>query len=175
MKHLGIRCWSLLQKTIYTIMKLIYKALNRELPEETFASFMQFVKFGLIGLSNTILFYVVYLPCLMIFRLLRVFTNIDYVVAQVLAFSFSVLWSFFWNNKVVFVLEKDEKRSLWKALIKTYLSYSFTGLFLNSILLIFWVRVCFISETIAPMANLIISVPLNFVINKYWAFRTDRM
>ena len=55
--------------------------------------------------------------------------------------------------------------------IKTYISYSFTGLFLNSILLILWVKICGISEFIAPVINLVVSVPLNFMINKFWAFK----
>jgi putative flippase GtrA len=61
---------------------------------------------------------------------------------------------------------------MWQALAKTYVSYSFTGLFLNSILLILWVKVLGISEYIAPIINLLVSVPLNFIINKFWAFKT---
>ena len=56
-------------------------------------------------------------------------------------------------------------------MIKTYISYSFTGLFLSSILLVLWVQVLGISEFIAPIINLLISVPLNFIINKFWAFK----
>jgi len=41
-------------------------------------------------------------------------------------------------------------------------------------LLIFWVKVLHISEFIAPILNLLISVPLNFVINKYWAFKSSK-
>lgn len=62
----------------------------------------------------------------------------------------------------VFELKNGEKRSIWKSLIKTYISYSFTGLFLSSILLVLWVQVLGISEFIAPIINLLISVPLNF-------------
>ena len=86
-------------------------------------------------------------------------------------FVLSVLWSFYWNNKKVFVLQEGEKRSMWQALLKTYISYSFTGLFLNSALLVLWIRVLGISEFIAPIINLLVSVPLNFIINKFWAFR----
>ena len=74
---------------------------------------------------------------------------------------------------MVFTLKEGEKRSVWKALIKTYISYSFTGLFINSALLIVWVKVMHISEFIAPVINLLISVPLNFIINKFWAFKAN--
>ena len=95
----------------------------------------------------------------------------DYLIAQIAAFVISVLWSFYWNSKMVFILEEGKERSVWKALIKTFIAYSFTGLFLNSILWLLWVRVFSISEFIAPLINLVVSVPLNFIINKFWAFR----
>lgn len=56
----------------------------------------------------------------------------DYLIATGIGFVLSVLWSFFWNNKFVFTVGEGEKRSVLKALLKTYVSYSFTGLFLNS-------------------------------------------
>lgn len=70
-------------------------------------------------------------------------------------------------------MKDGEHRSLLKSLLKTYVSYSFTGLFLNSILLVLWVQVFHINEFIAPIINLLVSVPLNFIINKYWAFKTN--
>lgn len=71
-------------------------------------------------------------------------------------------------------MEEGQNRNLFKALLKTYVSYSFTGLFLNSIFLILWVQIVGISEFIAAIINLLISVPLNFIINKFWAFRSDK-
>ena len=53
----------------------------------------------------------------------------DYLIAQLIGFVLSVLWSFYWNNKMVFVQEEGQQRVWWKALLKTYVSYSFTGLF----------------------------------------------
>ena len=60
-----------------------------------------------------------------------------------------------------------------KALVKTFISYSFTGLFLSSVLLVLWVQVMHISEFVAPIINLLVTVPLNFIINKLWAFKKD--
>jgi len=74
----------------------------------------------------------------------------------------------------VFELKNGENRSLWKSLLKTYVSYSFTGLFLNSVLLFLWVDVFHISEYIAPFINLFINVPINFLINKFWAFKKEK-
>lgn len=135
------------------------------------SAFMQFVKFGIVGLSNTIISYLLYVGSLLFFQYLGILPKADYLIAQIIAFVLSVLWSFYWNNKMVFVKEEGVERIWWKALLKTYVSYSFTGLFLNSILLILWVQVFHISEFLAPIINLVISVPLNFIINKFWAFK----
>lgn len=62
---------------------------------------------------------------------------------------------------------------MWKTLLKTYVSYSVTGLFLNSILLVLWVNIFSISEFIAPIINLLVSVPLNYIINKLWALKKE--
>ena len=63
-----------------------------------------------------------------------------------------------------------EQRSIWKALLKTYVSYGFTGIILNNILLVLWVRVIGINKMLAPIINLIINIPINFFMNKLWAF-----
>lgn len=97
----------------------------------------------------------------------------DYLIAQIIAFVLSVLWSFCWNNKYVFQKEESEDRNLLQALLKTYISYAFTSLFLNSVLSIVWVEVLHISKLIAPIINLLVSVPLNYVLNKFWAFRKN--
>ncbi len=135
---------------------------------------IQFVKFGIVGFSNTVISYVLYSGSLIVMRRLNIFQKNDYLWAQVLAFVLSVLWSFYWNNKMVFSAKEGEKRSWWRALIKTYISYSFTGLFLNSILLVLWVQIFHISEFIAPLINLLVSVPVNFLINKFWAFKSEK-
>jgi len=153
---------------------LLEKTAGYRIEEKTRTAIVQFVKFGIVGVSNTLLSYLLYSGSLILFRKLNWFPNTDYLAAQVIAFVLSVAWSFYWNNKYVFTVKEGESRSLLPALMKTYVSYSFTGLFLNSILLVLWVRLLGISEFIAPIINLLISVPLNFLINKFWAFRVKR-
>ena len=133
-------------------------------------TFIQFVKFGIVGLSNTIISYVIYVLGLALFQKICILPRIDYLVAQFMGFVISVLWSFYWNNKFVFA-EDAEKRNIFHALIKTYISYAFSGLFLNSILSVLWVEMFEWPKLIAPIINLTISVPLNFFMNKFWAFK----
>ena len=92
-----------------------------------------------------------------------------YTPANIIGFTVSVFNSYYWNNKYVF---KDEGgRVWWKTFIKTYISYAGTGIILSNILLYLWIDVLGISKVVAPLINLIITVPINFVVNKFWAYR----
>lgn len=163
---------NLTQKFIHFFLQIIEKVTQKEISNTTESALIQFVKFGIVGLSNTLISYVIYAVSLLLFQRFAIFGTNAYLVSQVLAFVISVAWSFYWNNKYVFTQNEGETRSIWRALLKTYISYSFTGLFLNTLLLVLWVQLLHISEFIAPIINLLVSVPLNFIINKFWAFRS---
>lgn len=133
-------------------------------------SFVQFVKFCIVGVSNTAVAY--FLNIAILIMLKDAEWRWDYIFANVSSFTISIFWSFFWNNKYVFKEKPDEQRNKWKALGKTFLSYGFTGYILSSILLFVLVDVFEISKYIAPLLTLIITVPVNFLLNKLWAFRS---
>lgn len=134
-------------------------------------SLLQFIKFGIVGVSNTIIGYLIYAGSLYLMRLFNIWPTIDIYIAQFLMFMLSVAWSFFWNNKFVFKKSHDSKRSIAVALLKTYLSYAFTSLLLSELLLLLWVKCFGINDYIAPVLSLIITVPLNFIIQKFWVFK----
>ena len=123
---------------------------------------IQFFKFGMVGVSNTLISYIVYV--------IGINLGLHYLVASVLGFVISVINAFYWNNRYVFK-DKEGKRSLWRAFVKTFLSYAGTGLILNNLLLIVEVDLLQWPEWIGPLVNLVITIPLNFLLNKLWAFR----
>ena len=133
--------------------------------------FLQFVKFGLVGVSNILLSYFINVGVLLLLASKDV--SWDYVVANIVAFALSVLWSFYWNNRFVFTQKQNETRNIWKALLKTYASYSVTGMVINNILSWLWIDILGVSKFIAPIINLLISVPLIFILNKFWAFKEE--
>lgn len=150
---------------------LLCNFLKISITEEKLQALIEFVKFGIIGLSNTVISYVIYVLALWGFQSVNLWPKTDYLIAQFIGFVLSVLWSFYWNNK--FVFKADEKKRNWfYSLLKTYVSYAFTGLFLNSVLSILWVEVLHWPKMIAPIVNLLMSVPLNFILNKFWAFKS---
>lgn len=127
------------------------------------ALFRQFVKFGIVGVTNTIISYVIYAA--------MVYAGCHYLVASVTSFVISVAWSFYWNNRMVFTMAKGETRSLWRSLVKTYMSYALTGLVLANVLLFLEIDILGLNAYIAPIINLVITVPINFYLNKNWAFK----
>ena len=133
-------------------------------------SLVQFIKFCIVGISNTAVAYILNIGIL--FLLKDAGWSWDYIFANVTSFTISIFWSFYWNSRYVFKEKPDEERNKWKALGKTFLSYGFTGYILNNILLFVLVDMFGVSKYIAPLITLIISVPVNFILNKLWAFNT---
>ena len=147
----------------------VFRLIRKEPEEKTVDGLVQFVKFGIVGLTNTAISYGLNVLVLKILQPYHL--SWDYVVANVVAFVLSVLWSFYWNNKYVFTKQEGESRSIWRTLLKTYVSYSFTGILLTNVLSWVLIDQLGVSKYVAPLINLVISVPLNFLINKLWAFK----
>lgn len=145
-------------------MKYILKKFGINNKEDLKKLIIQFIKFGIVGVSNTLISLAIYY--------VLVFVNCNYIVANTIGFIISVLNAYYWNNKYVFKA-KDKvktKKDTVKQLIKVYMSYGVTFI-LSTVLLYIMVDCLDISEYIAPIINLCITVPLNFVMNKLWAFK----
>lgn len=169
MKERGFQ--HIMNNFIRTIILKITRILKKDMNQDTIDSLTQFVMFGIVGVSNTVISYLINILILVLLRPLGLVW--DYVAGNIVAFLLSVLWSFYWNNRIVFIQGEGQQRNLWKALLKAYAAYGFTGIILNNILSWLWISVFHISKYIAPLINLVISVPLNFVINKLWTFKAE--
>lgn len=128
---------------------------------------IQFFKFAIVGATNTLISYIINVGVLL--ALSDLDWEFDYIVANIVAFILSVLWSFYWNNKFVFKA-KAQKKTIIKKLIKSYVAYGFTGIILNNVMSTIWIRIFGISRYIAPLLNLIVSVPVNYILQKLWVF-----
>lgn len=118
---------------------------------------MQFLKFGMVGVGNVAVYFLVcYFLLLM---------NVNYLLASTVAWAGSVLHAFFWNSRCVFSFHGV----WWKALLKTYISYS-ASLVVGLVLVFLLVEVVGISEMWAPWMTFVITVPLNYILNKFWTF-----
>ena len=123
----------------------------------------QFFKFGLVGLSNTAVSMAVY----------YLFLWLDpdwYMAGSILGTVLSIANAFFWNDLFVFSGNARDVKSVLKRLGKTYVSYGGTSALSTALL---WLEVTLfrVNKVIAPVVNLLITIPLNFIINKLWTFR----
>lgn len=137
---------------------------NKDLKEKKiYSTLIQFIKFGIVGISNTLISYCTYA--------VLVWLGVNFLLSNLIGFVVSVLNSFYWNSRYVFDLNNADTKQKLKALIKTFISYAGTGLVLSSAMLILCIDIVQLSKYIAPIINLIITVPVNFVVNKVWAFK----
>lgn len=163
--------WCIIEKLVFFFLNMIFKLIHKELTDEIFKAFMQFVRFGLVGVSNVVISYLVYAAALFVIQDTGLIVSFDYLVAQVISFLLSVLWSFYWNHKFVFNQGDNFMRNWFVSLLKAYASYAFTGLVLNGLLSMLLIELLHMNKFIAPVINLFICIPLNFILNKYWTFR----
>ena len=123
----------------------------------------QFIKFGIVGISNTVVSLGIY----------YVFLWKDphlYLVGTVLGTVLSIANAFYWNNRFVFKNNQKDIKSTVKRIAKTYVSYGCTSM-LSIVFLWLEVNLLLVSKNIAPLINLIITIPLNFLINKFWTYQ----
>ena len=123
------------------------------------AFILQFLKFGIVGLSNFLIHMSVYY--------ILVLVGVFYIISYIIAFILATINSFYWNRKFVF---KQTTGNKYKQLVKVFTVYSSTIL-LSTATLYVMVDIIGISELIAPILNIFITTPINFMLNKFWAFR----
>lgn len=129
-----------------------------------YAALLQFARFSLVGVSNTLLslgFYYLFLYAL----------GWHYQLANAVSFFLSVVNAYVWNSRFVFSTARDYgARQHMAAFGKSLLSYG--GAFLlNALLLWLLVDGLGISDGLAPVPALLITYPANYLLHKYWAFR----
>ena len=108
-------------------MQKLLALLGAKSKEEFLALLAQFIKFGLVGVSNTAVSMAVY----------YIFLWIDpglYMVGSILGTILSIANAFFWNDKFVFTGNANDWRSKLKRLGKTYVSYGGTSILSNVLL-----------------------------------------
>lgn len=140
------------------MIKLLAKLGAEDIPSYTIFT-KQFIKFAIVGISNTLLSLAIYYILVLI--------GVNYILSYVVAFALSVLNAYYWSRKYVF---KHSELNKVNQLARVYISYGFTFM-LSTGLLLLMVDVLRISELIAPLINLSVTMPLNYLLNKFWAFR----
>ena len=145
-------------------MKWLMNKLGVQNKTDFYKLLWQFFKFGLVGVSNTAV-------SLGIYYLVLWMNPELYMLGSVLGTILSIFNAFIWNDLFVFTGNPKDFKSVMKRLGKTYVSYGGTSALSTALL---WVEVelLFVSELYAPIINLVITIPLNYLINKFWTFKS---
>jgi len=123
----------------------------------------QFIKFGIVGLSNTLISLAVYELCIHL--------GVHYLLADPIGLVVSVVNAYYWNNRCVF---GDGQKKPFGHHVRMYFKSlaAYGGAFvMNLLLLMLWVEAAGIPQWLAPILNLAVTIPLNFLVNKYWTFK----
>lgn len=129
----------------------------------------QFIKFGIVGISNTLISLSVTYGFIFLSHEIKLAIDENWLIftSSFVGFIVSVLNSYYWNNKYVF--QKTNAGNL-KPLLKSYICYGTTWMLSYFLTFIFADLMC-ISIILVPILSLIITIPLNFLMNKFWAFK----
>lgn len=120
----------------------------------------QFFKFGIVGLINTILTYLIY-------SMLYKATSPTFAMA--IGYGITSIIGLTINQKWVFKANHD-----WMIVVKYYLTYLLT-----------WTLSILVTEvasnyfhviaSIIPLITLLVTTPTNFLLSKYWVFRKTEL
>ena len=142
-----------------------------QLQQGKLAPLIQFIKFGLVGVSNTVISYGVEMMCYyVLFRSVTWDEQFKVILVTALAFIVSVTNSYYWNSR--FVFRQNGKRSVanhLKSYCKTVACYALTGLVLSPAVKL-WLVSLTAPYWLASIVALVFNIPLNFLMNKFWAF-----
>ena len=120
----------------------------------------QLFKFGLVGILNNIISLAVYYVVITIHQEW-------YLIGNVLGFLISTLNAWVMNSRFVF---RPETRTAKDTFIRTYAAY-IVSLGLSTALLYVFVERLGIDARLAPVGCLMITVPFNFLMNKFWVYK----
>lgn len=159
----GSKVWYSLESLIHKVSSSLFRCMRIELTEKQNETYMQFIGFCVVGVLNTIVGWAVYYAFV-------IFDPALYLVGNVAGYICGVMNSYYWNSRFVFA--KERSKSTY-ALLKTYISYGVT-LVLSTALMFILVDKLSVSEFIAPIPTLLMTVPLNFILNKFWTFGSKK-
>lgn len=119
----------------------------------------RFIKFGLVGVLNTAINWIVFILLNML--------GMYYIFANIIAYSLSTLNSYIWNSKWVF---KYSGNNLKETTAK-FIVLNVIGLILNTSILYILVDIIGLYKIVSLIITTAIVMIFNYFINKLWVFK----
>ncbi len=155
------KIWTMLMRFARFCLTLVAKPLHLDVTDENWNVWEQFIKFVLVGCSNALITLLVY------YAIVLAFGKSAYLAGQTVGYIAGIFNSFFWNSRFVFSAQQASNK---QAFVKMCVCYGATY-FVQTGLLYLFVSVWSMSEFLAPILAILITTPINFALNKLWAFR----
>ena len=92
------------------------------------------------------------------------------IIVTAVAFLVSTVNAYYWNNRYVFQGDRHTWKQHLNAYIRTAACYALTGLVLAPAMKV-WLVGMQVPFWIASLSTLVLTIPLNFILNKFWAFK----
>ena len=118
----------------------------------------EFIKFGIVGVSNTLITFLVYNILLKL--------GMNYLVANIIGYICGMINGFIWSKNWVFKVDNESKMYFIKFALVNLLS-----LVISTGLLMVLVKQLSFNTTIAQLITTCITVVINYLLNKIWTFK----
>lgn len=155
------RLWTRIMLFCRSFLQAVAEKFYIEITDEKWSVCEQFIKFILVGCSNAAVslatYYIIIIIC----------GHQTYLIGQTIGYIVGIVNSFFWNKKFVF---SDTKQRSSYLFVKMCMCYGVTY-FLQIGVLYILVEFCRVSTFLSPLIAIIITTPINFLLNRSWAFR----
>lgn len=118
----------------------------------------ELIKFGVVGVGNTVL--------TIIFFNIFVFFQINFLIANIIAYFIGMLNSYHWNKTWVFKANQAQREAFYKFII-----VNLFVLGINNLVLYFGVNMLHFSPFISQMMGTVVGMAVNFLLNRSWTFK----
>lgn len=126
------------------------------------ATLIQFVKFAIVGVSNTLL------TALVIYVALKLLNCSDFL-SNIAGYTAGLANSFIWNRKWTFASKLSIKNTLLKFILTFAMSYAVQ---LGNLFL--WLRYTSVDPYVCQLISMVIYTGINFTLNKLYTFKAHK-
>ena len=130
---------------------------------ETNRELRRVLGFGLVGVSNTVVSYVVFV---LLTRL-----GLHYFAANACGFVAGAINSYLWNSRLVFKTAGEGQRQGMLTFARSTVAGVVSNVLVGGATLGLLINGLGVSELVAPIVNLAVTFPVNYLLCRLWAYR----
>ena len=123
-----------------------------------FIKYKQFIIFCIVGASNTLITFIV--------LAVLVKLNVHNLIATTIGYTCGILNGYLWSSKIVFKKKKTIDNAV-KFIIVNLITIG-----VNLVLMWLWTEKLLINVLWAQAITICFTMPLNFILNKIWTYRS---